>query len=46
MPTTSPAGRLKLDVLQHSLAVGPVAEGDMVEDDIAFERRQRRAAGR
>ena len=30
-------GQAEAHILQHTLTVGPVAEVDMVEDDVAFE---------
>ena len=44
MPTTWPAGTLEADVVQHLRPVDAVAEGDVLEGDVAADRRQRGAA--
>ncbi len=46
MPTIWPAGMAKGHVGEDFGAVDPVAEGDMLEGDVAAERRQRRASWR
>ena len=43
MPTICPARHGEADVVQHLRAVDAIAEGDMLEGDVAADRRQRRA---
>ena len=45
MPTTWPGSTLKRHVVQHLGTVDAVAEGDVLEGDLAADRRQRGAAG-
>ena len=44
MPTTWPAGTLQTDVVQDFRPIDAVAEGDVLERDVAADRRQRGAA--